>query len=579
MIRILFICTLITLSLQHAFAATWSSAADSALSGLEIVINDWKTSVYKWEGTNILVRAVMKDGTVFRDYNGTVHLTAKPDGCVPVLPYQTQWYTFKKSNVGSQVFPGILFEKDWEVCTVTVNDRLNGLEARAQIQVSNRDGTGSTTTSWTIVITSPENNTKVTADSIDLVWTTTKNKRVKIKLNWQTLTTISSDATGLFTYKIKNLDPSSLIQAILLDANNAEVANSNVVNITVEWGWIRFDSITITEWTTVPSGAQLHITVLAQKALRKNGVSVVIVNDKGSVMESLVESTAEQGKYTGIIQAPKDAWTYPVNVILTNALGKVLTKTGQIQLQVVDTPVVVNTGSSGSVVPTSPAIFKNIQSKAEGSRANFTFTLDNPPSNLWKFKIVYGSSREVLNQEVITNALTWILVAGQTNTYAWFINGFSNWKMYYKILWLTSENGLIEWVASDILEIDMSPNAPQKCVINNVSWLVVSTGSSKSTLTWDAVSNATSYNIYKKSGNSLVLLENVKVNSYTVYFSNNLVTFDDFSVKAVCNDGTESSEYVSSRVQTGPEFLLAVLFLAGLIGMILMQYNRQRKLR
>jgi hypothetical protein len=99
----------------------------------------------------------------------------------------------------------------------------------------------------------------------------------------------------------------------------------------------------------------------------------------------------------------------------------------------------------------------------------------------------------------------------------------------------------VEGSVSDAFEVDLTPNAPQKCTVSNISGLMVSTGSSKSTITWDAIPGASSYNVYKKTGDSYALIESVKTNSYTLYFSTSVVTYDDIAVKAVCPDGVESA--------------------------------------
>jgi uncharacterized protein YfaP (DUF2135 family) len=88
--------------------------------------------------------------------------------------------------------------------------------------------------SGVISITTPENNSTIQSDSVDLVGKTTKNRKVKIKVNGVTATTISSDTEGVFTYPLKNLEANNLIQVVLLDGSNKEIARSEEILVKVE---------------------------------------------------------------------------------------------------------------------------------------------------------------------------------------------------------------------------------------------------------------------------------------------------------------------------------------------------------
>lgn len=551
------------------YAATGTtSGVDSAVSRLDVKINDGKT-VYKDEWVDIIVKAVTKNWSTYRDYDGIIHFTTEPEGCIRYVPFQANGYEFKKTDLWMVTFSAIKFAKEG-LCTVIVNDHINKFQEKTQVTVALRDGEGSgaTTMSGVISITTPENNSTIQSDSVDLVGKTTKNRKVKIKVNGVTATTISSDVDGVFTYPLKNLEANNLIQAVLLDGSNKEIAKSEEILVKVEWGWIRFESISFQEGTKVSAGTKLHPIVMAQKWLKKDGgVNIVIMDGPNTVMEKLTESTEIPGKYTWLITAPAIGGTYQVNVILTNALGKTITRTGATELIV--TEVAASTGTTNTGTTNLPIAYKNVTARAEGARLNLTFTVENAPQTLEKFKIQYGYDKNTLSQEVTTNLASTIKVAGQTNVYSWYIDNLEQKKIYYKVSGLTNLNAVVEGSVSDTFEVDLTPNAPQKCTVSNISGLTVSTGSSKSTITWDAIPGASSYNVYKKSGDSYTLIESVKTNSYTLYFSTSVVTYDDIAVKAVCPDGVESAWFVSARVQTGPEFIAFIVFIAGLLGFFL----------
>ena len=75
-------------------------------------------------------------------------------------------------------------------------------------------------------------------------------------------------------------------------------------------------------------------------------------------------------------------------------------------------------------------------------------------------------------------------------------------------------------------------------------------------------------NVYKKnSAGQFVFIESATTNSYTIHVASGEVRYDDFAIKAVCSDATESANFSpSTTVQTGPGQLLMFAALALLVG-------------
>ena len=84
--------------------------------------------------------------------------------------------------------------------------------------------------------------------------------------------------------------------------------------------------------------------------------------------------------------------------------------------------------------------------------------------------------------------------------------------------------------------MDLSMSAPPgRCTINNVSGMKSSKNGDVVELSWDSLPEATSYNIYKKkSDGTIVLVENVPTNKYTINITGNKVAYEDFMVKGIC---------------------------------------------
>ncbi len=48
---------------------------------------------------DIIVKAVTKNGSTYRDYDGIIHFTTEPEGCIRYVPFQANGYEFKKTDL------------------------------------------------------------------------------------------------------------------------------------------------------------------------------------------------------------------------------------------------------------------------------------------------------------------------------------------------------------------------------------------------------------------------------------------------------------------------------------------------
>lgn len=92
-------------------------------------------------------------------------------------------------------------------------------------------------------------------------------------------------------------------------------------------------------------------------------------------------------------------------------------------------------------------------------------------------------------------------------------------------------------------------------------------GSDTTILSWDALSGAISYNVYRLSAaKDLELIENVTINQYTLYISSGALIYNDFAIKALCDAKTESSvPAIASQVKTGPGILSILVIVSALL--------------
>lgn len=95
----------------------------------------------------------------------------------------------------------------------------------------------------------------------------------------------------------------------------------------------------------------------------------------------------------------------------------------------------------------------------------------------------------------------------------------------------------------------------------------------QSILTWNALSGATSYNVYRvNAAGDQILVQNVTEPKYVIHISAGEVRYEDFAIKALCAPNQESADVSrASRVQTGPGALAAIIIIAGIAAAIMLR--------
>jgi hypothetical protein len=101
----------------------------------------------------------------------------------------------------------------------------------------------------------------------------------------------------------------------------------------------------------------------------------------------------------------------------------------------------------------------------------------------------------------------------------------------------------------------------------------VKTDDRSSILSWESLSGATAYKIYRVSpAGDYTLFQTTTEPTYTIHLASGAVVYQDFVVKALCDTTTESAEYSKvTKVQTGPGMVAVVVVISALLGVILLR--------
>ena len=504
------------------------------------------------EAIDITVKAVAKDGSIDKNYNGSIFIFVDKDSKATV-PYGQDGYTFTSGDAGKKTFSkGLSFTKEGKML-VNIGDLVNtSLNGTYIIDVT--PGSWSPTTPSTlsekISIISPESGTILSSDSIEVVGTTKKNSKVQLWLSSSLITTVTSDDQGQFIASLKNITQSeNILQVKVLDGNDKVIGESQKI-VVKKWEdtW-SIKNFSVKQGLSVEAKSSLDVSFEAQPKLSE--VRVML----GDFVENFKET--KDGVYEWKLVAPSATGSYDVSVTIKNDLGKSTTVPKAATLKVIASTAPAKT----------EAKFENIKIEQQGSKLNFQFNVVNPPAELSKFKILYGTGKDALTTERITYDRSKI---GSGGLYTWYIDGVSPATYFVKVSALDKDGAEISGLISSIQEVAMTLNAAgsQACIVGDVGGIKVISEKWVSIISWKSVENSKGYKVYKKSGSGeLEFVADTKDPMYKIYIASGAIKYEDFAIKALCSDGKTLSPNIgmATKVQTGPGLMAAMLLIA-LIG-------------
>ncbi len=481
------------------------------------------------EAIDVTVEAKDKDDRTITNYRGSVFFQSTSD-FTATLPAQGKSIQFKESDNGVlKLSKAVVFKRKGNQ-TLQVSDAVEDAEGTVTIKVDPADSLATNTASGeTITIITPENNSSIATETITISGKTKKNSKVILKLNGSEVATLASDDSGIFTKTISNITQSSnILTAEIMDGNNRAVGIAES-RFSIADAGPKYYNTAITPSNSVEAGSPIGITIDAEPGLAE--VSALV---DGSIIIAKEESS---GKYKINTTAPALSGSYEINVSLKNALSKIQNKPNAITLIVTEKAV---------PVVTSPS-FKNVKVTTQGSRVIFVFGVENMTNEIQKFKIAYGNNADSLTEQALTNEVS--KIQSGTGEYTWYIDNLPAKTYTFKLFGVKADGALVSNFSSDPMNATIGTTT---CSIGNVGKIRVNTLTDKSILSWDTVTGALSYNIYKiNAAGDSALLQNTKDTSYVIHLASGSVVHEDFGIKALCDDKTESpNASLASKVQT-----------------------------
>ncbi|GAB0175297.1 MAG: hypothetical protein HHAS10_11760 [Candidatus Altimarinota bacterium] len=512
------------------------------------------------EAIDVTVEARDKDDKVFTGYRGSIFFQSDTDFGAS-LPAQGKAIQFKENDNGVKTFSkGVTFKRVGKQ-ELAVTEATEDVGGSITITIEEATTTQPVATNEPVTITVPEQGSTVTTDTIMVSGKTKKNSNVSIKFNGKDSGTAKTDDAGIYTYKLSGISQqSNLLSVSVLDGTNNVIGTAQS-QFNYAGKMPTYFNTSIKPGLEVVGGTGITITVDAEPGL--TSVSILI---DGTTLPAKEESP---GKYTVSTVAPSKTGSYAIEVSLKNILAQATNKPDAAILKVIPNPapiVVLPPIDTGAL---NPPAFKNVVTTMEGTKVNLNFSVENLPANTSRFKIVYGDTPDTLSNEVLTYTLD--KITRPNGTYNWYINNLPPKNYSFKIFGVAADGSLVSGLVSD--PVSMTVGKSGACSIGNVSSVKALTLADKTILSWDALSGAISYNVYKiNAAKDLQLIQNVKENSYTIQLSSGSITYADFAIKALCDEKTESTvPAMASKVQTGPNALALIVIVAALGSVLLLR--------
>jgi len=491
-----------------AFAATGATVATTTTAKADHFEVTIQSPVRVGESTDMVVKVLDKTGAIKKDYLGTIYIVVDNDSKA-TIPYAADGYAFKSADQGTITFSkGLAFTKAGKMKVTVMDIDNDNLEGIASVTVEDNTGTTVTTGTETVTIISPDNNSEIPSDSVNVIGSTKKNSKAQVWLNGKQVGDTQTGEDGKFVYELKKLDQTqNIVQVKVLDGTDAVIGESDKVSFKTSTGGPVFNTLTIKEGAKVSVGTLLNVEISAEPKLKK------VTATLGDSTETFKET--KDGIYNGTLTAPSASGSFQIGVTLKNDLGKITAKEGVETIETMDLP----------------NSFKNIKSEVAAKKVSFTFTVDNEPVDLAKFKFQYGTESGSLTKEVITSDKE--KMKTKSGAYTWYIANLDPQTKYFRILGLDkSGKEILKMAPSDIFTVDISLSAASACMVSNIAGIKTTSANGTTILSWDAAPDATSgYNVYKRGADGqYALIENVPTNSYTIYLSKDAVKYDDFAI-------------------------------------------------
>ena len=362
-------------------------------------IQDVPSTVKVNSDLTLTIVALDKNGNVAKNYSGTV-LISTPDDENAVLPNNGE-YTFKEADQGKFTFNLALRFSKVGAQFIQVMDKDNWkIAGEKDVEVVPQQAITVPDTSASLSIKSPDDGGKFGTSFVTITGQGDPNINLKVFDDDVKIGDTETDSDGFFTFQAANLAPGS--HTVYMMSEGGQVSRSVTFNVDTLPPVL--NSIQITPDGTVKPGAPLKIVVTSEPDLEEIKVRIQ------GVLKDLLSEPGQPGTYAVSMNAPGVAGSFPVDVILVDALAN------KSELQSQKTILVQEEA------PKTPGIVQNPEGIAGDSEVLLTWdALTSATTGIAGYKVSYGTTMTSLDQTAQTEGnATSLKITGLTNDTQYF---------------------------------------------------------------------------------------------------------------------------------------------------------------
>ncbi len=290
-----------------------------------------KDTAILWESLDLTIKAVDKNNDVVTDYTWNVLGISQTDDSVelPEDLASDEWYSFQLSDQWVRKFENwVTFSTSWEH-NLSIYDSQDYENLIGRWEITIIEWT-TNTEKVEIKILTPESNTTLADNTVQVSGATKKNHQIRIELNNKLTFTTTSNADWIFEKEIDSIPTwENVLKAYILDSDENIIWESSEVVIRIDDNKPSFKKITLSpvpdsweveEWTNI------DVKVYATSKLK---AIKLLFNDW---IISLSET--ENGIYTWSFKAPNEEKSFDIDVVLSDNLWHTITEKKVTQIKV-----------------------------------------------------------------------------------------------------------------------------------------------------------------------------------------------------------------------------------------------------
>jgi len=304
---------ILTLNLSFAFAWT--------IDHFQVEFS--KDTAMQFEALDITIKAVDKNWEIVKNYTWNVLAISETDDNVelPEDLASDNWYTFQLSDQWVKKFENwVKFSNIWEQSiSVYDSEDYQNLIWKWEITIIEAS---TTQTDIEIEILTPETNTTISENKLQISGATKKNHQINIEINGSKIIPTTSNSDWIFQKEVDNLNTwENTFKAYVLDADQNIIWESKIITIKVDDNKPVFKKIILSplsESWSIEEDTNIDVKVFANKWLK---TVKLLFNDW---VISLSET--EDWVYTWTFKSPIWEKEYSIDVVLADNLWHIVTE-------------------------------------------------------------------------------------------------------------------------------------------------------------------------------------------------------------------------------------------------------------